>query len=149
MCSLRCFQDDTASPCSLFFLGFHCCTRVLAAFVGVGQTSVMYLNAGLDNVNVTSKSGTRMPFYATNLVPYGGSFQYWMAAMPEMVVGGVNLCEGQGCAAVMDSGTSLWTVPGDLWEGFLEAVLTPSGCEWTLARRLLFGGVTACFWFRS
>eukprot|EP00750_Incisomonas_marina_P033712 INCI9933.5.p1 GENE.INCI9933.5~~INCI9933.5.p1 ORF type:complete len:392 (+),score=46.19 INCI9933.5:300-1475(+) len=131
----------------------------ILALQAPGETSVMYLNAGLNDVNVTSKSGTLMPFYATNLVPYGGSFQYWLAAMPEMVVGGVNLCEGQSCAAVMDSGTSLWTVPSGLWEDFLKAILTSSGCSGDLTSPAL--GLVTCpdttyedfpdirFWFSS
>ena len=41
-----------------------------------GSTSVMYLNAGLDDVNVTSKSGENMPFYATNVIPYGQTIEY-------------------------------------------------------------------------
>ena len=49
-------------------------------------------------------------------------------AMPEMTIGGVNLCKGKGCAAVPDSGTSLWTVPEPLWDDFLDLVLANSGC---------------------
>ena len=48
---------------------------------------------------------------------------YWLIAMPEFNVGSQNICDGQGCAAVVDSGTSLWTVPTSMWDSFLDAVL--------------------------
>ena len=41
-----------------------------------GNESYMYLNVGLHNINVTDESGRELPFYATNLVPYSGYYQY-------------------------------------------------------------------------
>jgi hypothetical protein len=121
--------------------------------------SFMYLNIGKDDLNLTSSSsGETMSFYSTNVVPYGGYITYWLIAMPEMTINGQNICDGKGCGAVVDSGTSLWTVPTAMWADFLEAIL-PTSCTGTLTSPSL--GLITCpntdysdfptirFWFSS